>query len=79
MFGIRRITPAKRRRLIHPTLAITQVVRKTWSFVHSRGKRVIQQIIEAPDRCPVLEEDIRRCLVRVFPYAVLYSIETDYV
>jgi len=42
-------------------------------------ERVIQQIIEAPDRWPVLEEDIRRCLTRVFPYAVLYSIESDYV
>jgi toxin ParE1/3/4 len=42
-------------------------------------ERVIQQIIEAPDRWPVLEEDIRRCLTRVFPYAVLYSIEPDYV
>lgn len=37
-------------------------------------EKVIQQIIEAPDRWPVLEEDIRRCLTRVFPYAVLYSV-----
>lgn len=37
-------------------------------------EQVIQQIIEAPDRWPVLEEDIRRCLTRVFPYAVLYSV-----
>jgi plasmid stabilization system protein ParE len=42
-------------------------------------EHVIQQIIEAPGRWPVLEEDIRRCLTRVFPYAVLYSVETDYV
>jgi len=42
-------------------------------------ERVIQQIIEAPDHWPVLEEDIRRCLTRVFPYAVLYSAETDYI
>ena len=37
-------------------------------------EQVIQQIIEAPDRWLVLEEDIRRCLTRVFPYAVLYSV-----
>ncbi|MBI3478736.1 MAG: type II toxin-antitoxin system RelE/ParE family toxin [Nitrosomonadales bacterium] len=42
-------------------------------------EHVIQQIIEAPERWPVLEDDIRRCLARVFPYAVLYSHETDYV
>jgi toxin ParE1/3/4 len=38
------------------------------------AEQVIQQIIEAPDRWPVLEEDIRRCLTRVFFYAVLYSV-----
>lgn len=42
-------------------------------------EHVIQQIIETPDRWPVLEEDIRRCLTRVFPYAALYSVETDHV
>lgn len=42
-------------------------------------ERGIQQIVETPERWPVLEDDIRRCLTRVFPYAVLYSIETDYV
>ena len=39
----------------------------------------IQQIIEAPGLWPVLDEDIHRCLTHVFPYAVLYSVETDYV
>jgi plasmid stabilization system protein ParE len=42
-------------------------------------EHVIQQIIEMPGRWPVLEEDVRRCLTRVFPYAVLYSVETEYV
>lgn len=42
-------------------------------------ERVVQQIIEAPERWSVLEDDIRRCLTRVFPYAVLYSVETDCV
>ncbi|KJV06358.1 type II toxin-antitoxin system RelE/ParE family toxin [Methylocucumis oryzae] len=42
-------------------------------------ERAVQQIIEAPERWRILQEDIRRCLVRVFPYAVLYTIEKDYV
>ena len=42
-------------------------------------EHAVQQIVEAPERWRVLEEDIRRCLVRVFPYAVLYTIEKDYV
>jgi plasmid stabilization system protein ParE len=42
-------------------------------------EHAVQQIIEAPERWRILEEDIRRCLTRVFPYAVLYTIEKDYV
>jgi toxin ParE1/3/4 len=42
-------------------------------------ERAIEQIIESPERWPVLDGDIRRYLTRVFPYAVLYSIERDYV
>jgi hypothetical protein len=38
-----------------------------------------RQICEDPVRWRLFEEDIRRCLVHVFPYAVLYSIESDYV
>jgi toxin ParE1/3/4 len=45
----------------------------------SAVEHVIQQIVEAPERWPIIEDDIRRCLTRVFPYAVLYSIEKDYV
>ena len=30
-----------------------------------------QKIAEAPMRWPILEQDVRRCLTRVFPYAIL--------
>lgn len=39
----------------------------------------IESICQAPSRWPVLEDDVRRRLTRVFPYAVLYSIENDFV
>jgi plasmid stabilization system protein ParE len=42
-------------------------------------EHAVQSIIEAPERWLVLEDDIHRCLTRVFPYAILYSIEPDYV
>ena len=45
----------------------------------SAVEHAVQQIIEAPERWPVFEDDIRRCLTRVFPYAVLYSVEPEYV
>lgn len=37
------------------------------------------QVSEAPTRWLALEDNIRRYLVSVFPYALLYSIEADYV
>jgi toxin ParE1/3/4 len=28
---------------------------------------------------PEIDEDVRRCMTRKFPYAVLYTIEQDYL
>ena len=39
----------------------------------------IRKILETPTRWRVLEGDLRLCLVRVFPYSVLYTLEQDYV
>jgi toxin ParE1/3/4 len=39
----------------------------------------IRRILEAPTRWRVIEEDVRRCLTRVFPYGLLYTIEPDFV
>jgi plasmid stabilization system protein ParE len=39
----------------------------------------VRKIADAPDRWRVLEQDVRRCLIKVFPYAILYTIEADYV
>jgi toxin ParE1/3/4 len=39
----------------------------------------IRKIIETPERWRMMESGVRRCLLRVFPYSVLYSIEEDSV
>ena len=39
----------------------------------------IRRIVESPERWRVLDEDVRRCLTRVFPYGVLYTIEPDFI
>lgn len=39
----------------------------------------IERVVTAPERWRVIDEDVRRCLTRVFPYAILYTIEDDYV
>ena len=42
-------------------------------------EEAIESILEDPRRRRVFDEDIRRCLTRVFPYGVLYTIEADFV
>jgi len=39
----------------------------------------IARVLDGPERWRVIEEDIRRCLTHVFPYAVLYTIESDFM
>jgi hypothetical protein len=38
---------------------------------------VLKQISEAPSRWPLFEQDVRRCLARRFPFAVLYTVEEE--
>ena len=39
----------------------------------------LKRITDDPARFRLFEDDIRRCLVHVFPYAVLYSVEPDFI
>jgi plasmid stabilization system protein ParE len=39
----------------------------------------VRRIRATPTRWRIVEQDIRRCLLRVFPYAILYTIERDRV
>src|SRR4026207_1010358 len=39
----------------------------------------IERVSEAPTRWRIVDEDVRRCLAHVFPYAILYTIESDFV
>lgn len=42
-------------------------------------ENAIFQIVESPTRWRVIDEDIRRCLTRKFPYGILYTIEQDFI
>ena len=42
-------------------------------------EHAIQLILASPNRWTVLEEDVRRCLTRIFPYAILYTVEPGYL
>ena len=40
-------------------------------------EEAIGRILESPELWRVLEEDVHRCLTRVFPYGILYTIEPN--
>jgi len=39
----------------------------------------VYRIRESPIRYAVIDEDVRRCMARRFPYGVLYTVEQDYI
>lgn len=39
----------------------------------------IDKILKTPARYRIIEEDVRRCLTKRFPYGILYTIEEDYI
>ena len=45
----------------------------------SAVQSAVDHIIVSPKAWRVMEGDVRRYLTRVFPYAVLYTIEDDHV
>ncbi len=42
-------------------------------------ENAITRILAAPERWPYIEDDIRRCLTRIFPYGIIYTVESEYV
>ncbi len=41
------------------------------------AQSAIKRILDFPKAWPILERDVRRCLLNRFPYGILYSIEPD--
>ena len=46
---------------------------------YTEVENAIDKIVENPDVYPVIDEDVRRCLARRFPYTILYTIEQNYI
>lgn len=42
-------------------------------------RSTIAKIVATPDRWRIVEQDVHICRARVFPYAVLYTIEPGYI
>ena len=47
-------------------------------FIESVENAIVR-ILESPHAWRVFDGEIRRCLTHVFPYAVLYTVEPEYV
>ncbi|HBB94648.1 MAG TPA: plasmid stabilization protein [Blastocatellia bacterium] len=45
----------------------------------SEVEDAIERILDGPERWRIIEEDVRRCLTHVFPYSILYTIESEFV
>jgi len=41
------------------------------------AQAAIKRILDYPKAWPILEKEVRRCLLNRFPYGILYSIEPD--
>ncbi|AFY78036.1 plasmid stabilization system protein [Pleurocapsa sp. PCC 7327] len=39
----------------------------------------VYRIGEAPTRYTEIDDDVRRCMAKRFPYGILYTIEQDYI
>ncbi|MFM2311189.1 MAG: hypothetical protein RLZZ04_465 [Cyanobacteriota bacterium] len=39
----------------------------------------VYRIRESPTRYAVIDDDVRRCMARRFPYGILYTIEPNYI
>lgn len=42
-------------------------------------EEAIERIVQHPEAFQMIDEDIRRCLTRIFPYGIIFTIEADYV
>ncbi len=74
--------------MFHPEAAVE--FEEAVQFYRPRGRTLgdryarevratIARIVGTPNRWRILEEDVRLCRLRVFPYVVLYTIEPDYI
>ena len=61
------------------TLYYSEKSRSLGAAFYSEVEYAIERIVENPLLYRVIDEDVRRCLTKCFPYAILYCIEDYYI
>ena len=74
---ISQIIPQKKGRKPLPPTFLTYT--RLGSRFLEEAERCLSTIVEYPESAPVLQGDIRRQLMRSFPYGLLYTIKPDFI
>ncbi len=61
------------------TIYYFQKSSKLGAAFYAEIETTIHQIVENPKLFRLIEEDIRCCFTRRFPYGILYTVEKNYV
>ncbi len=61
------------------TLYYSEKSRSLGAAFYSEVEYAIEKIVDNPLLYRVIDEDVRRCLTRRFPYGILYCIEEHYI
>ena len=54
-----------------------QINKKLANLFVNEIEKKIKIILERPKSYPILKKDVRRCLLNIFPYGILYSMEEN--
>ncbi len=71
--------PEARAEFKEATLYYSEKSSSLASSFYSEVDYAIEGIVENPLLYCVIDEDVRRCLTKRFPYAIIYTIEDHYI
>ena len=71
--------PEARAEFKEATIYYSEKSRSLASAYYIEVENAIEKIVENPYLFRVIDEDVRRCLTKRFPYAILYTIEDNYI
>jgi toxin ParE1/3/4 len=71
--------PAAEAELIEAARFYEQRVSTLGAQFLEAADRAISDIIDAPDRCRIIEADVRRYMMRRFPYAIYYRALPEHI